>query len=143
MASAVSFRLALAGAVMTSIRCHQSDSVTGPWSSLQGAYRADYDRPCEVSGTVDVMVTQTGSHVSAVIPGFGHLDCTAAPAGSLPRVTSATVTLDEGCGGGTQSYDYLPTDDSRVLHWFFPDGRGEGCNCGPGTVSVELTLTPE
>jgi hypothetical protein len=122
-------------------RCHGSDEVTSPWASVAGAYRADFVLPCGAQGSADVTVAQQGSEISAVVPGFGRIDCTAAATGQLPRISAATVTLDVGCGSTNVTYHPLPTDDGRVLSWFFPDGRGENCGCS-GTTSITLTLTP-
>jgi hypothetical protein len=140
--SPASVMLGVALAVLVTTGCHHSNEISAPWASLAGTYRADFNLPCGARNSADVVVTQQGSSVSAAIPGFGHIECTAAPAGELPRVTAAAVTLDVGCGSTNVTYRYLPTDDGRVLRWFFPDGRGENCGCG-GTTSVSLELTPE
>jgi hypothetical protein len=114
------------------------------FASLLGVYRADYFRPCPVQGSVVVLVTQIGSQVSTVIPGFGRVDGTAAPVGNLPRLSSSTLTLDQPlCGNPNPVLSYLPADDGRVLSWFIPYGRGETCSCGIGTLSISLVLTPQ
>lgn len=140
--SPASVVLGTALAVFVSVGCHHANEISAPWASLAGTYRAEFNLPCGMRTSTDVVVTQQGSSVSAVIAGFGHIACTAGPSGQLPRVTAAAVTLDVGCGSTNVTYDYLPTDDGRVLAWFFPDGRGEDCGCS-GTTSVSLELTPE
>jgi hypothetical protein len=128
-------------AILVATGCHQSNDIVSPWASLGGLYRAAFVLPCRAQDSADVMVTQRGSQASAVIPGFGHVECTAAPSGQVPRVTTAAVTLDVGCGSTNVTYSYLPMDDGRVLNWDFPDGRGENCGCS-GTTTVMLHLTP-
>jgi len=124
------------------IGCHDSNDVTAPWASLDGDYHANYYAPpCGPLSSVDVVLTQHGSEVSAAIPGFGSVEMTAAPVGQLPRVTAAAVTVENACGNANATYNYLPTDDGRTVRWFFPDGRRENCGC-VGTLSVTLELIP-
>jgi hypothetical protein len=139
--SRLSAALAICIAILA-IGCHDSNGVTSPWASLAGDYRADYAPPCRTLSSIDVALRQQGSEVSASIPGFGSVEMTAAPVGQLTRVTAAAVTVENACGNANATYNYLPTDDGRTLRWFFPDGRGENCGCGVGTLSVTLELIP-
>ncbi len=90
-----------------------------------------------------VSVVQTGSEVSAVIPGFGHIECTAAPAGTLPRVTGATLTVENVCGHLTETYSYLPTDDGRVLTWFLRPSAASRAVADPERWQLASKLTPK
>jgi hypothetical protein len=133
--------------VLLCVGCHDSNDVTGQgtgrWASVEGTYQADFNVPCGAAGPVNVSVVQTGSEVSAVIPGFGSVEGTAAPAGSFPRITSATLTVLNVCGHITETFSGAPTDDGRVLTWSFIDGRGEACGCGIGTLAIDLKLRPK
>ena len=135
-------RLLLLSVSATYFGCHDSNEISSPWTSLRGPYRADYAKPCQTLASTDVTLVQQGSDASGSIPGFGRIDLSVAPQGQTPRVVTAAVTIEPGCGSSSATYNYLPTDDGNTLKWFFPDGRGENCGCS-GTTSVILNLTPK
>ena len=105
--------------------------------TLSGRYLA-------TAGTVvnePVDVRQLNCDVSAVVPGFGSVTCTAQPRGVMPRLTSCSLHVDE-C---TVTRDYPATleddgtsfDITALTRWSACHGNSAG-----GTLLFALKLQP-
>jgi len=131
----------LTALTLTAVGCTSASSPSR-WVQIGGTYRATVSGTGIATPQISTLsVQQDAAAVTAHITGFGDLACTAAAAGTEPRLTACSATLD-ACTA-QRTFSVVPVDDGASLTFAVTTRQTDCTGQSGGTLLFQVVLTPQ